>query len=154
MDLGIIVAVSDNNVIGKYGGLPWHIPEDLKHFKELTMGYPVIMGRKTYESIGQPLTKRKNIVITSGIVEGAFDVVNSLSGAIQLVNQMKCTQAYVIGGKRLYEEALKVADFMEITEVHQEVKGDVYFPKVNWGEWKEFLREDSEDYSFASYKRR
>ena len=153
MDLGIIVAISDNNVIGNDGKLPWHIPEDLKHFKELTMGVPIIMGRKTYESIGVPLSGRKNIVISSGEVLGRVDVVGSLNDAIQLVNQTGSCKSYVIGGRGVYAAALRIVNFMEITEVHREVKGDTYFPEVNWNDWKEVGREDNRGYSFVSYRR-
>lgn len=156
----IIAAVAENGVIGRQGKLPWHIPEDMKRFKQLTIGHPVIMGRKTFESLGKPLSGRKNIVITSQknympiqSAGAAFSsdiiVVHSLEEAIK-----KCSggKAFIIGGQSVFEEALPLADRLEITEVHRSVDGDVFFPEIS-GEWKETAREDHDGFSFVTYLR-
>lgn len=153
MEIIIIAAVAENNVIGKAGKLPWHLPEDLKHFKKLTMSYPIIMGRRTFESIGKPLPGRRNIVITHNIdfaAEGA-DVFHSFEAALD-----SCTddKVFIIGGFSLFKEALEFADKIEMTKIHKKVDGDVLFPEVNWNEWEELSREDHREYSFISYKRR
>ena len=149
MQIIIIAAVAENGVIGRAGKLPWHIPEDLKRFRALTTGHPVIMGRKTFESIGKPLPDRKNIVITGqkdyhrdGIV-----IVHSLDEALKACSGEK---AFVIGGSSVFEEALPFANRLEITQIHRVVEGDVYFPAIG-GEWIEKKREDYEGFSFVSY---
>ena len=160
MQIVIIAAIAENGVIGKAGKLPWHIPEDLKRFKQLTIGHSVIMGRKTFESIGKPLVDRKNIVITnqknympiqSAGAASSSDiiVVHSLKEAIK-----KCSggKAFIIGGQSVFEEALPIADRLEITEVHSSVDGDVFFPEIG-GEWKETAREDHDGFSFVTYLR-
>lgn len=154
MDLGIIVAVSENGAIGKNGKLPWEkIPQDLKHFKSLTIGKPVIMGRKTFESMvpHAPLRDRMNIVVTSQNISGPFYVARTLDEALAMAEKKDYTEAWVIGGRRLYEEALPRANRMELTRVKGNFDGDVYFPDVNWDEWRETKREDYEEFSFLSY---
>ncbi len=153
MDIGIIAAISDNGVIGKDGRLPWHIPEDFKHFKKLTFGNSVIMGRKTYNSIGKPLVGRENIVLTRGNIEGVR-TAKSLTEALIIAEHGNYMRTYIIGGHSVYKDALSVANFMEITEVHQEVDGDVYFPKFNWNYWREVTREYKDNHSFVSYIRK
>ncbi|MBQ8603272.1 MAG: dihydrofolate reductase [Oscillospiraceae bacterium] len=123
----IIAAVAKNNVIGKNGGMPWHIPEELKHFRELTMGSAVVMGRRTYESIGQPLPGRVNIVVSnSQEFQGEnLTTANSLSHAIQLAGDR---DVFVSGGRQLYKEAIEIADVLYITEIEMETEGDTFFP--------------------------
>ena len=159
-ELSIIAAVSDNNVIGKKGHIPWYIPEDLKRFKKLTLYRPVIMGRKTYESIidrlGKPLPKRINIVLTRQQdykAKPKVRVLNYLDDVI--VKFGHYDPGYVIGGQSIYEEAMSLADRLEITEVHQNIKGgDAFFPKINKMDWKETNRIKNEGYDFVTYEKR
>ena len=124
----VIAGVSQNNVIGCNGTIPWVIPSDLRRFREMTYGYPVIMGRKTFESIGNALPGRRNIVITSDkdYNHDGIEVVGSLSDAIELCRDYEVV--FVIGGQRLYAEAVPIADAMIITHVHAVVFGDTFFP--------------------------
>lgn len=156
MDISIIVAMDKNNVIGKDNDLPWRLSADLKHFKAITMGKPIVMGRKTYESIGRPLPGRKNIVMTrsSNFVAEGCTVVNSLDEAMQEAGNAE--EIMIMGGAGLYEQMLEHASRLYLTEVHAEVEGDVYFPELDRGEWKELERDahsadekNELDYSFV-----
>lgn len=166
MRLALIAAHARNLVVGIDNKLPWHLPEDLKYFKRITTGKAVIMGRKTYESIGRPLPNRTNIVITRNAEFSApgIEVVNSLEAAIELAENVSLIngvgEVMVIGGAMIYEEALPQADRLYLTHVHADVAGDAYFPKVDMSHWQELGREDyhaSEtnpyDYSFVVYDR-
>lgn len=135
-DLNLIAAVSRNGVIGKNGKMPWCVPEDLRWFREQTVGHPVIMGRKTYESIGKPLANRSNIVITSrSEIPGCYAVA-SLDEAL-LVARGFLGVPTIIGGGSIYSLALPRVTKMLISEIDQIVVGaDTYFPKVNWNEWE------------------
>jgi dihydrofolate reductase len=154
----IISGVAKNGVIGNKGKLPWHISEDLKRFKDLTLGSPVVMGRKTYESIvqilGKPLPGRRNIVLSKSMKsdEHGTEFFAHVKDALEEAKNYG-SKIFVIGGQKIYEQMLEVADRMEITEVKKEFEGDSFFPKVNWGEWKETCREDKGDFSFVSYER-
>jgi dihydrofolate reductase len=149
--LVIIAAVSENNVIGKDGKIPWHISEDFRRFKSLTVGHTVIMGRKTFESLGRPLPERKNIVIThqKNYKPDGVLVAGSFADALRLSSG----KVFVIGGSSVYREALPHADILEITKVHKNVDGDVYFPVIG-NEWKETKKEDKEGFSFVTYERK
>jgi dihydrofolate reductase len=141
--ISIIVAVGENNVIGKRGaGLLWRLPADLKHFKDLTMGHPIIMGRKTFEAIGRPLPGRTNIVITRQPdfkPEGAT-VVGSLDSAL-VASGYILKPVFVIGGGEIYAQALPLADRLYVTEVHHDFPdGDVYFPTIDKNIWREVSR--------------
>ena len=128
--ISLIAALSENRVIGKENSLPWHIPEDLKHFKEVTSGHPVIMGRKTFESIGRLLPKRLNIVISrdkSYVVEGAT-MANSLEEALEIAGNYDKKEIFVIGGGQIFEQAMQYADRLYLTLVHTELEGDAFFP--------------------------
>ena len=132
--LSIIVAVAENGVIGGDNTLLWHISEDLKHFKAITSGHAVIMGRKTYDSIGRPLPNRRNVVITRQdvLIEGV-DIVHSLEEAIALFPNEE--EVFIIGGAQIYAEAMPLADTFYITRVHQSYEGDTTYPewsKVDW----------------------
>ncbi len=162
--LSIIVAVAENGVVGRDNGLPWHLPEDLKYFKKMTLGKPVVMGRKTYESIGRPLPERRNIVVSrqSGYAPHGVEVVASLPAALALAvaGAAPVEEVMVIGGAQIYREALPLADRLYVTEVHASVEGDAHFPAVDWTQWRECSRtryEASEKnpycYSFAVYNR-
>ena len=135
--LSIIVAISENNAIGLNNQLLWHLPADLKHFKELTTGNTIIMGRKTYDSIGKPLPNRRSIVITRStdlVIEGV-EVVNSLAHAIELCKQNE--EAFIIGGAEIYEQAMPYATGIHLTKVHQSYEADTFFPKINHAAWRE-----------------
>ena len=143
MKLSLIVAVSRNGVIGANNALPWHLPEDLKYFKSVTMGKPIIMGRKTYDSIGRPLPGRTNIVITRNISWSAEGVVVAQTLAQALALGKKACAAHgadeivVIGGAQIYNETLPAAHRLYLTEVDADIEGDVFFPVINSGEWKQ-----------------
>ena len=144
MIISLIVAAANNGTIGLNNDLPWRLPADLKHFKKITTGHHIVMGRKTYESIGRPLPNRTSVVITRNAsfeAEGC-KVVHSLSEAIQFVKQSTEEEAFLIGGAQLYELALaeKVVDKIYLTEVDAEVQGDTFFPKLATTEWKEVNR--------------
>lgn len=161
MELGIIAAMGGNGVIGKDGKLPWpKISEDLKRFRELTISHPVIMGRKTFESIGGPLPHRLNVVISrGGFGSSGVYVRNSLEEAINFlevrpVKGIDYSNGYVIGGGEVYRGVLPFVNFMEITEIHKSYSGDVYFPKFDKNEWNEISREQMNGFDFVSYLRR
>jgi dihydrofolate reductase len=154
----IIVAKSNNGIIGKDGDLPWRLPEDLKRFKRLTTGNIVVMGRKTYDSIGRPLPNRKNIVIsrnTSLKIEGV-EVEHDL---IDVLKRNQEENVYVIGGGQIYVDSLPLTEKLEVTEVDVELVGDTSFPEIDSSQWKEIFREKRVDsnsnltYSFVSLER-
>jgi dihydrofolate reductase len=161
MSLSIIVAVSSNGVIGSNGDMPWHISEDLKRFKKLTLGSKIIMGRKTWESLPfRPLKKRENMVISRNKnyqAAGAV-LVNSLEEALQTLNQDE--EAFIIGGGQIYNQAMNFADKLYITEIHADFEGDTSFPEIKQDEWTEqerienFDKEEQIHYSFVSYHRK
>ena len=156
--ISIIVAMSNNNVIGINNTLPWHIPQDLKRFKSLTMGNPIVMGRKTFDSIGRPLPGRKNIVITrneDSIIEGV-EIVNSINSLLALIKDEE--HVFVIGGEQIYKIFLDHATHLYVTEVDSDVVGDAHFPKLSTSQWKEVGREklvskDNLHFSFVDYIR-
>jgi dihydrofolate reductase len=134
MTISLIVAMTKDRVIGKDNKLPWHLPEDLKHFKQVTMGHSIIMGRKTYESIGKALPGRTNIVITRNPnfkAEGVI-AVSSLKEAIDYGNQKE--EKFIIGGAEIFKEALFFADKIYLTLILDPIAGDTYFPEINWDE--------------------
>lgn len=142
MILSLIVAVAENGVIGRDGGLPWRLPGDMAHFKATTMGKPIVMGRKTWESLGRALPGRHNIVVTRDaayVAEGA-SVANDLDVALSLAGDVE--EVMMIGGAQIYELALPRADRIYITRVHASPEGDTYFPDLDPGDWKEIVRED------------
>lgn len=160
MTISLVVAVAANSVIGKNNQLPWHLPADLKHFKQLTTGHAVFMGRKTYDSIGKPLPNRRNIVISRSIKTLAgCEVAASLEAALQLCSNEN--EVFVIGGAEIFREALSMATRIELTRIHQEIDGDTFFTEPDPKIWEETAREDfSPDeknllsYSFITLKRR
>src|SRR5574338_304455 len=127
----LVAAVAANGVIGDKGQLPWTLPEDLRHFKRLTLGHPVIMGRRTWESLGKPLPGRDNIVVTgqAGYRAAGASVATSLEAAIALC--LDAPVAFVIGGSRLFEEALPIAAGLALTEIRRDFSGDTWFPKYD-----------------------
>lgn len=137
-----------NRTIGRNNALPWHLPEDLKFFKRVTMGKPIIMGRKTWESIGRPLPGRCNIVISrnKNFQADGIETVNSLQQAISLAEQISqrdgVDEVCVIGGAEIYAQALPLADRLYLTQVHADVEGDTFFPEFDLNQWQEVERED------------
>ncbi|MBX3521091.1 MAG: dihydrofolate reductase [Xanthobacteraceae bacterium] len=160
LPLVLVVAIAENGVIGRHGSLPWRIPGDLKHFKSVTMGKPMVMGRKTYESIGRPLPGRTSLVLThdknwraDGVIVG-----HSLEEILKLANDAAkktgANEIAVIGGSGLFEETLPFAAKIELTEVHAKPEGDVYFPKYDRSAFRETRREgpmqsEKDDYAFS-----
>lgn len=137
MIISLIVAVDENNGIGKDNQLPWHLPADLKHFKALTTGHPIIMGRKTFESIGKALPNRQNIVISRQndyLAEGA-SLVSSLEEAFGLCKSYD--EAFIIGGAQIFEYALPLADILYLTVIHHQFNADTFFPTINKSNWRE-----------------
>ena len=146
MILSLISAISENGVIGRDGDLPWRLRDDMKWFKETTMGHPVIMGRRTHESNNGVLEGRANIVVSRTMDAHApgVEVARSLENAIELAKRHlgnPAGEVFVIGGARVYEDALARADRMYLTRVHETVEGDTRFPRVDWGHWR-LVRED------------
>ena len=165
--IAVIVAAAENGVIGSANGLPWHLPEDLRYFRRMTMGKPIVMGRRTFESIGRPLPGRTNIVISRNPAYAAagVKVVESLDQALCLARERareeEVPEVVVIGGAQIYRQALPCADRVYLTEVHASVAGDVLLPTVDWHEWREVSRESHRageenpyDYSFVVYERK
>lgn len=160
MDISIIVAIAENNVIGDNNQLIWHIPEDLKRFKALTMGHHIIMGRKTWESIGRALPGRISIVISRNpnyLAPGAI-VVTSLEDA--LAKAQSDNEVFIIGGAQIYEQALPLANKLYLTQVHKAFEGDVSFPEIDKNIWKQVSSEkgkptetDGLEYSFIDLVR-
>jgi dihydrofolate reductase len=146
MQLAVIVAQSENRVIGCENRLPWRLPEDLRYFKQVTMGKPIIMGRKTFESIGRPLPGRDNIVITRdpGWRAEGVTVVRSPAAALERLCQAEpaVKEAMVIGGAEIYRQMLPQAERLYLTQVHAQVEGDALFPELVQDEWCEVSRED------------
>ena len=147
--LSILVAMAKTRVIGRDNRLPWHLPADLKHFKFLTMGQTIVMGRKTYESIGKPLPGRANVVITRQTdyeIPGAV-VVNSLEDALLVCEETSTidTENFIIGGEKLYQQTIKICQRMYITEIQSNFDGDVFFPQFDPGDWEEMQRDKHVD---------
>jgi dihydrofolate reductase len=163
MILSLIVAASTNNVIGINNQLPWHLPVDMRYFKNTTWGMPVIMGRKTFESMdNKPLRGRMNIVITrqkDWKPEGAV-VVNNWSDALLVAKDADCKEVFVIGGGEIFKETIKKADRIYMTRVHTIVDGDVFFPEIDKKHWKLVTKRDcfadekhKYDYSFEVWEK-
>jgi len=143
--LSLVVAAARNNVIGKGNALPWSLPADLKHFREVTSGHAVIMGRKTFESIGRPLPNRRNIVITRqpGYAPEGVEAAGSLEAAVALaMADSPEREAFVIGGGEIFRQALPIADRIYLTRVEADVEGDAFFPDLDPREWREVSRRE------------
>lgn len=154
--IALVAAVSENNCIGKNNSLPWHIPEDMKRFKELTTGHTVLMGRKTWESIPEkfrPLPKRKNIVITRNThypVPVGVVLYHSVDDALK----HEKGDIMVIGGAEIYTQSIALADTLHITHIRTFIEdGTAFFPTIDKNIWREFEREDHEHFSFVTYKK-
>jgi dihydrofolate reductase len=159
MIISLVVAVSSNNVIGKNNQLIWHLPADLKHFKQITTGHTVFMGRKTFDSIRKPLPNRKNVVISRSVTEiDGCEVAPSLEEALKLASE---EEVFIIGGAEIYRQALTIADRIYLTRIHHDFEGDTFFPEIDSQLWQETEREDflpdeknKFAYSFITYHRR
>ncbi|MFN2745680.1 MULTISPECIES: dihydrofolate reductase [Bacillus] len=160
--ISFIFAMDRNRLIGRNNDLPWHLPQDLKYFKKVTTGHPVIMGRKTYESIGRPLPNRKNLVVTSNQALNlpGCEVLHSPEEAVRFANQQD-EECFVIGGSKLYTELLPYADKLYVTKIDETFEGDCYFPAFSEDEWEIISRQkglkdeqNPYDYEFLVYQRK
>lgn len=175
MEIVLIAAVAENGVIGSNGQIPWRFSADMQHFKELTLHHPVIMGRKTYESIPErfrPLVDRVNIVLSRQkreyhaevyVVSSLDEAINTAQREVSMVRKRdegsssdinNIEMVYIIGGESLYQQAMPLAQRLEITHVHRFVTGDTFFPPIDVSQWKEDKREDREEFSFTRYLRK
>ncbi|KAA6342541.1 Dihydrofolate reductase [termite gut metagenome] len=158
--ISLIVAAAENDVIGRNSQIVWRLPDDMKRFKALTIGHVVIMGKKTYKSLGHALPERRNIVVThdSGFAAVGCEVVHSIQEALDVAGK---GEVFVIGGSELYKQCWDKADKLYLTRIHAYVEGDVFIPPVSPDDWKEeecvFCKADSRneyDYSFVTYVRK
>jgi dihydrofolate reductase len=141
MIVTMVVAIGENNAIGKNNELLWNLPKDLRHFKTITSGHTVIMGRKTFESVGKPLPKRRNIIITRNTefaVEGA-EVVHTIEDALELCKADE--EVFIIGGAEIYKMAMQHTDKIYLTVVHENFEADAFFPEIDWNLWVETASE-------------
>lgn len=161
MQVAIIAALANQQVIGYQNQLPWHLPADLRHFKQLTLKKPIIMGRKTFESIGKPLPERTNIIISRNPAYQASGclVAHSLAEALKLANTAE--EVMVIGGTTIFEQALPLAQTLYLTYIHADIKGDVFFPPWNADDWQtihtQYFNADEKNvynYSFVTLTRK
>ncbi len=157
MKVILIAAMATNRVIGRDNTIPWHIPEELQFFKRTTMGFPVIMGRLTFESIKKPLPGRQNIIVSRNpdyTIEGA-DVAHSLDSALEIANDGE--QVFILGGSAIFKESLEFADNIILTVLDRAVEGDIYFPEFSDDDFQEIAKErhtgGTEPYTIYYYKR-
>lgn len=165
MKISIVVAKGDNQVIGRKNGLPWHLPSDLRHFKNTTRGGHVLMGRKTFDSLRGPLPGRTHFIITRNAQFAApkgHYAFSSIEDAISAAESLGVATLFILGGAEIYSQALPITSEMIITEVHASPEGDTFFPEVNWAEWTECDRKTidhtttNDEYSmdFVTYRRK
>ena len=160
MIVSIIVAIGENHAIGKNNQLLWHMPNDLKHFKDITSGRTIIMGRKTFDSVGKPLPRRRNIVVTrQDIIIPGCEVVKSIEDGLALCKYED--EVFIGGGAEIYKLAMHLTDRIYLTIIHKDFDADTFFPEIDKSEWKEVKREDFEPdeknplpYSFITLERR
>jgi dihydrofolate reductase len=163
MIISCIVAVAKNNVIGKDNDIPWYLPADLQYFKKVTLNHAVIMGRNCYESIGRPLPKRTNIIVTRDpyFISSVCYVVRSIEEALSTAMAQGEEEVFIIGGGQIYEQTKGIWDKLYVTEVDLEVEGDIYFPEISLDEWR-LISADPQvkneknihDYTFKLYERK
>ena len=162
MIVSAIVATAKNNVIGAKNDIPWYLPADLKYFKKVTINHHIIMGRKCFDSIGKPLPKRHNIIVTRDLFYIASNciVVHSLEDALSLAEQNEEEEVFIIGGGQIYAQSIQYWDRLYLTEVDLEIEGDVHFPEVNFAEWElvssdphQADEKNEHDYTFLVYDR-
>lgn len=165
-EIALVVAVAENGVIGQHNGIPWRLKADQQRFKAITIGKPIVMGRKTFDSLRRPLPGRTNIVITRkpDFTAAGAVVTRSLADALAIAKgdalRRSATQIVVIGGAEIYTASMPVADCLEVTEVHARVDGDTVFPPIDPSIWREIARcrneavsGDTSDYSYVTYRR-
>jgi dihydrofolate reductase len=161
--ISFILAMDDNRVIGKDNQLPWHLPEDLKFFKRVTMGHPIVMGRKTYDSIGRPLPGRENIIITRNPDYRNEDctVFNTIAGFLAYCKEKPEEEFFVIGGAEIFHQMMTNVNRLYITEIHEEFEGDTFFQEIDMESWNLISREkglkdekNPYDYEFTIYERK
>jgi dihydrofolate reductase len=162
MIISTIVATAHNNVIGANNNIPWYLPADLQYFKKITLNHHIIMGRNCYESIGKPLPKRTNIIVTRDafFISSNCLIARSIDEALSMAHKNNEKEVFIIGGGQIYDQTQELWDKIYLTEVDLDVKGDVYFPTVNLNEWQ-LLSEENHgkdekneyNYSFKVYKR-
>jgi len=163
MIVSAIVATAKNNVIGKDNNIPWYLPDDLKYFKAKTLNHHVIMGRKSYESIGHPLPKRTNIIVTRNpfFIASNCLVVHTVEDGLEIARKNNEEEVFILGGAQIYELSIPYLDRLYITEIDLEVEGDTFFPQLNMDEWK-LVSEDprkangknEHDYNFKIFERK
>ena len=156
MKVSLIVAASENNAIGKNNQLLWHLPNDLKFFKNTTWGMPVIMGRKTFEAVNKPLPGRFNIVITrqQGWNADGVIVAKDINDALQKASETNCKEIFIIGGGEIYKQAMEMADKIYLTRVHANIDGDTFFPVVDENKWQltsnqEFAADEKHAFAYS-----
>ena len=158
MKLILIAAISQNNVIGNKGRMPWHSKEEFGHFKEKTIGFPVLMGKNTFNSLGKPLIGRLNIVITSHPeLFSQFEDVKcffNISDALFFCNNGNFEKVFIIGGRRLFEEMMPIADEMMLSRMRFDADGDTFFPEMNFNDWNEVSKEEFNDFEFVTYTKK
>ena len=159
MRIIIIVAVAANGVIGRANGeMPWHVKEDFQHFKKTTMGSPIIMGRKSFESLGKPLKGRENIVVTRNAnLNYDFDdvkIVLSLNEAIEYYKSLNTEKIFITGGREIYKQSISIADEMIISHMKFDAVGEVKFPEIDMNEWYIDSKDDREKFEIVTYKRK
>ncbi len=152
--ISIIAAMTKNRAIGKDNKLPWKLPEDLKNFKKLTTGNTIIMGRKTYESIGKPLPNRNNIVVSSTMQpSNGVQVCKNIQEALEKAKSHG-KEIFIIGGAQIYEQTIPIADKLYITHVKQEYEGDAFFPEINQADWQTEKLEENPEFELKLYTRK
>ena len=163
MRISLLLAASENNIIGKNNQLPWHLPDDLRYFKNLTWALPILMGRKTFDSIGKPLPGRKSIVITrnNDWRHEGVDVVHSVDEAVDQAAASGAKEIFVIGGAQIFKAALPKANRIYLTRIHHHFDGDVFFPEINTQDWhlasSRFCEKDEKnayDHTYQVWERR
>ena len=159
MKIIIIVAVAQNGVIGRANGeMPWHVKEDFQHFKKTTMGFPIIMGRKSFESLGKPLKGRENIVVTRNPnLKYDFDTVKiffSLNSAIDHYKSLNKEKVFITGGGEIYRQSIHIADEMIISHMKFDAEGEIKFPDFNIDDWEITSKEDKEQFEIVNYSRK
>lgn len=154
MTVSLIVAIANNGVIGNSTGMPWYIPDDLKHVKAITMGHVLVMGRKTYDTIGRPLPGRTSIVVTRNPEWSAEGIMSepSVKEALDLAATID-DEAFIFGGAEIYRLAIDHTDRLLVTEIHANHEGDTYFPEIDWSRWRETERIKNDGYHWVTYER-
>jgi dihydrofolate reductase len=152
----IISAVARNGVIGRSNGdMPWHVKEEFQHFKRTTLGFPIIMGRKTFETLGKPLKDRLNVVVTNQpdykLPYEEVKIFRTLTGAVEAVSETNPGKIFIIGGGQVYRQAMEFADEMIISIMKFDAEGDVYFPEIDPARWKEAAREVRDQFDIITY---